>query len=85
MTPQPISTAPKGTRILVYCQRGTLGEGWWEIGQFYGQEGRWMNDEDEPKLGITQPTCWLPLPPLPVTEESSTKDEEYDEDEHRRL
>ena len=65
-TPQPIATAPKGTRILLYCQRNTYDEGWWEIGQFYGQENRWMNDEDEPKLGQTQPTLWLPLPPLPT-------------------
>lgn len=66
ITPQSISTAPKGTRILLYCQRSTSDEGWWEIGQFYGQENRWMNDEDEPKLGQTQPTLWLPLPPLPT-------------------
>jgi len=74
MTPQPVSTAPKGTRILLYCQRKATDEGWWEIGQFYGQIGRWMNDEDEPKLGTTQPTLWLPLPAIPnqpVTEESS--------------
>jgi hypothetical protein len=66
MTPQPVSTAPKGERILLYCRRNTLDEGWWEIGQFYGDIGRWMNDEDEPKLGLTQPTLWLPLPALPT-------------------
>jgi len=66
ITPQPISTAPKGTRILLYCQRKATDEGWWEIGQFYGQIGRWMNDEFFVSLMLTQPTLWLPLPPTPT-------------------
>jgi len=65
-TPQPISTAPKGTRILLYCQRKATVDGWWEIGQFCRQLRRWMNDDSEPNWRLVQPTYWMPLPPTPT-------------------
>lgn len=65
MTPQPISTAPSGQRILLYCQRKATDEGWWEIGTT-NSFGEWINDEFDPSLLLTQPTFWLPVPPTPT-------------------
>ena len=84
-TPQPIATAPEYTRILVYCQRPQVNTGWWQVAEYDEEIGEWLDDAVDGELLLVKPTCWLPLPPLPVTEESSAKDEEYDEDEHRRL
>ena len=86
MTPQPIATAPKERRILVYCQRAATSEGWWQIGQFDQEIGEWLDDVVDGELLLVKPTCWLPLPCCPFFEEHPRKqDEEYDEDEHRRL
>jgi len=73
MTPQPISTAPKGQRVLVYCFLKSIDEGWWEIGSTNSFD-EWINDEFFVSLMLTQPTYWLPLPPIPnqpVAEDSS--------------
>jgi hypothetical protein len=65
MTPEPISTAPSGQRILLYCQRKATDEGWWEIGTT-NSFGEWINDEFDPSLLLTQPTFWLPMPATPT-------------------
>lgn len=67
MTPQPIATAPKGKRILVYCQRKATSEGWWEIAE-YDEEiyAGWLDDAVDGEILLVQPTYWLPLPPLPT-------------------
>jgi len=74
MTPQPISTAPKGQRILLYCKRPIESEGWWQIGMMCLDVRRWIDDDYEPDWLLVQPTYWLPLPPQPtqpVAEDSS--------------
>jgi len=65
MTPQPISTAPKGQRVLVYCFLKSIDEGWWEIGSTNSFD-EWINDEFFVSLMLTHPTLWLPLPPIPT-------------------
>ena len=65
ITPQPISTAPKGERILLYC-RPIESEGWWQIGMMCPYVHHWIDDDYEPDWMITQPTYWLPLPPTPT-------------------
>jgi len=73
MTPQPISTAPSGQRILLYCQRPTqpegwwqtLPEGWWQIGLLCTDIGQFIDDDSEPNWLLVQPTYWLPLPQPP--------------------
>jgi hypothetical protein len=73
MTPQPISTAPKGERILLYCNRPTQPEGWWttqpegwwQIGMMCPDVHRWIDDDYEPDWLLVQPTYWMPLPQPP--------------------
>ena len=62
MTPQPISTAPSGQRILLYCQRAVESEGWWQIGMMCLDVHRWIDDDYEPDWMLVQPSYWLPLP-----------------------
>jgi hypothetical protein len=66
MTPQPVSTAPKGTRILLYCQRAVESDGWWQIGLLCTDIGRFIDDDSEPNWLLVQPTYWLPLPAHPA-------------------
>lgn len=70
-TPQPIATAPKGKRILLYCPRKIASEGWWQIGTFDEDTRQWIDDDYEPQSMLVQPTHWMPWPPAPITEESS--------------
>lgn len=70
MTPQPISTAPEYTRMLVYCQRPAVNTGWWQIAEFDEEIGEWLDDAVDGESCLVKPTYWLPLPPPPVTEES---------------
>jgi hypothetical protein len=65
MTPQPISTAPSGQRILLYCQRPIESEGWWQIGMHCPDVHRWVDDDYEPDWMLVQPSFWLPLPQPP--------------------
>jgi hypothetical protein len=65
ITPQPVSTAPKGTRILLYCKRPIESEGWWQIGMHCPDVCRWIDDDYEPDWMLVQPTYWLPLPQPP--------------------
>ena len=65
MTPQPIATAPKGKRILVYCPRKVESEGWWQVGTFDEETCRWI-DDGWPDSLLVQPTLWLPLPAQPT-------------------
>jgi len=65
MTPQPISTAPKGQRILLYCKRSIESEGWWQIGMLCPDVHRWIDDDYEPDWMLVQPSYWLPLPQPP--------------------
>ena len=88
MTPQPIATAPEYTRILVYCQRPQVNTGWWQIAEYDEERGEWLEDVVDGEILLVKPTCWLPLPEpcCPFVEEHPRKmDEEYDEEEHRRL
>jgi hypothetical protein len=64
-TPQPISTAPSGQRILLYCQRKSTDEGWWQIGMLCPDVRRWIDDDYEPDWMLVQPSYWLPLPEHP--------------------
>jgi len=64
-TPQPISTAPMGQRILLYCQRPTQPEGWWQIGLLCTDIGKFIDDDSEPNWLLVQPTYWMPLPQPP--------------------
>jgi hypothetical protein len=66
MTPQPISTAPQGQRILLYCQRKSTDEGWWQIGLLCTDIGKFIDDDSEPNWLLVQPSFWLPLPPQPT-------------------
>ena len=66
ITPQPISTAPSGQRILLYCQRKETGEGWWQIGMLCPDVRRWIDDDCEPDWLLVQPSFWLPLPAQPT-------------------
>lgn len=66
MTPQPIATAPKGTRILVYCQRKATNEGWWQIAEYDEEIGEWLDDAVDGEICLVKPTCWLPLPLAPT-------------------
>lgn len=65
ITPQPISTAPEGQRIHLYCQRKETGEGWWQIGMHCPDVRRWIDDDYEPNWLLVQPSFWLPLPAQP--------------------
>jgi len=65
MTPQPISTAPMGQRILLYCKRPIESEGWWQIGMMCLDVRRWIDDDYEPDWLLVQPTYWMPLPQPP--------------------
>jgi len=65
MTPQPISTAPQGQRILLYCKRPIESEGWWQIGLLCTDIGRFIDDDSEPDWLLVQPTYWIPLPQPP--------------------
>jgi hypothetical protein len=65
MTPQPISTAPSGQRILLYCQRAVESEGWWQIGMHCPDVHRWIDDDYEPDWMLVQPSYWMPLPAQP--------------------
>ena len=65
MTPQPIATAPKGQRILLYCQRAVESEGWWQIGTHCPDVHRWIDDDYEPDWMLVQPSYWMPLPAHP--------------------
>jgi len=65
ITPQPISTAPSGQRILLYCQRKSTDEGWWQIGMLCPDIHRWIDDDYEPDWLLVQPTYWMPLPQPP--------------------
>ncbi len=74
MTPQPISSAPKGELILLYCQRTAAVEdwwensrepGWWELGKYDKGRGVWINDDYYPGDLTAQPTFWLSLPTPP--------------------
>lgn len=64
-TPQPIATAPKGRRILVYCPRKIESEGWWQVGTFDEDTCRWIDDDYEPGCMLVQPTYWMPWPQPP--------------------
>lgn len=66
MTPQPILTAPKGQRILLYCKRKSTDEGWWQVGMHCPDFNRWIEDDSERNWMLVQPTLWLPLPALPT-------------------
>lgn len=66
MSPQPISTAPSGQRILLYCQRAVEPEGWWQIGMHCPDVCRWVDDDYEPDWMLVQPSFWMPLPPHPT-------------------
>ena len=66
MTPQPIASAPKGTRILLYCHRKKTDEGWWQIGMLCPDVRRWIDDDCEPDWLLVQPSFWLPLPAQPT-------------------
>jgi len=66
MTPQPISTAPSGQRILLYCQRAVESEGWWQIGMMCPDVHRWIDDDYEPDWMLVQPSFWMPLPEHPT-------------------
>jgi hypothetical protein len=65
MTPQPISTAPSGQRILLYSKRPIDSEGWWQIGMMCPHVRRWIDDDCEPDWMLVQPSFWLPLPQPP--------------------
>jgi len=65
ITPQPISTAPSGQRILLYSKRPIDSEGWWQIGMMCPNVRRWIDDDYEPDWMLVQPTYWLPLPQPP--------------------
>jgi hypothetical protein len=65
ITPQPISTAPKGERIQLYCQHPTQPVGWWQIGMMCLDVHRWIDDDYEPDWMLVQPSYWLPLPQPP--------------------
>jgi len=54
---QPIETAPRGTRVLVYGQGGVFVNYVDEVGQLRNLFGR-------PKHGATH---WMPLPAPPAT------------------
>ena len=66
---QPIKTAPKGERILVFLQQNSTDEGYWQCGTFDEDSGRWM-DDGWPDYLILTPTYWLPLPPTKQLEEA---------------
>jgi len=68
MTPQPISTAPSGQRILLYCQRKSTDEGWWQIGMMCPDVRRWIDDVEIDWL-LVQPIYWMPLPPTPTQQQ----------------
>jgi hypothetical protein len=70
---QPISTAPRVTRVLV----GTLGETIVDIAiQYHKGEGKWIwitDDKESVESGYFnegEPTHWMPLPEPPREEES---------------
>jgi hypothetical protein len=65
ITPQPISTAPQGQRILLYCQRKSTDEGWWQIGLLCTDIGKFIDDDSEPNWLLVQPSYWMPLPQPP--------------------
>ena len=71
-TPQPIATAPKGKRILLYCPRKVESEGWWQVGTFDEDTCRWIDDDYEPGCMLVQPTYWLPWPPPPTPTQPNT-------------
>jgi hypothetical protein len=65
ITPQPISTAPSGQRILLYCKRPIESEGWWQIGLLCTDIGKFIDDDSEPNWLLVQPSYWMPLPQPP--------------------
>ena len=64
--PQPIDSAPKYTRTLVYCHRPQVNTGWWQIAEYDEEIGEWLDDAVDGEICLVKPTCWLPLPPAPT-------------------
>lgn len=58
MTWQPIESAPKGKRILVY------GNGGLQFG-YLDNLGNWRSDGERKRIRCVAPTHWMPLPNPP--------------------